>query len=70
MRFLIERAEHDDGITRVVLRFGDISISGFEVADKGVINFPENLGIPFELQQEIRRKLIYAHAQTTKDLKD
>jgi hypothetical protein len=67
MKFLIESAEHDDGITSVVLRFGDVSVSGFEVADKGVINFPENLVIPFELQDDIRRKLIYAHVQTKKE---
>ncbi len=65
MKFLIERAEHNDGVTNVVLRFGDISISGFEVADKGVVNFPENLGIPFELQQDMRNKLICVHAHLT-----
>lgn len=63
MKFLIERAEHNDGITKVVLRFGDISISGFEAMDGGGVFFPDNVEIPFELQDNVKTKLRFAHIQ-------
>lgn len=69
MKFLIEQVDHDDGITSVVLRFGDISISGFEAMDGGETIFPDNVEIPFELQNNIKDKLLFAHIQMKKALR-
>jgi hypothetical protein len=57
VRILIETASIIDGVTHVTLRFGDISVAGFEIDEHGNRRFPKNIIIPLGMVLKINEKL-------------
>jgi hypothetical protein len=59
MKILVERAEYFEGVVSATLRFGELSISGFEITATNDVVLPDNISCPLEVEEQIRDHLSF-----------